>query len=215
MSYLFLLKQVHVFFCFKREYMTDIGTKIRPNICFPYILYIRRLCIQQTRWIQHYKWIIVNKKQTRTCFKRNKCDMFYIDLHDYIYDICNINETVGLFMSIYGINCATKYINRDVINMVNICMNMWEANWFVPISWDLIVNNEWTIMPKFRHSYNHLLQMAKSLLPVWHKTLPRILVPISVMYSLLKQKKHELVSKETNMTYSTLTCMIIFMIFVT
>ena len=48
--------------------------------------------------------------------------MFNIDLHDYIYDICNINETAGLFMSIYGINCATKYINRDVINMVNISM---------------------------------------------------------------------------------------------
>ena len=30
----------------------------------------------------------------------------------------------------------------------------------------------------------------------------------------LKTKKQELVSKVTNMTYSTLTCMIIFMIFV-
>jgi hypothetical protein len=30
----------------------------------------------------------------------------------------------------------------------------------------------------------------------------------------LKTKKQELVSKETNVTYSTLTCMIIFMIFV-
>ena len=48
--------------------------------------------------------------------------MFNIDLHDYICDICNINETAGLFMSIYGINCVTKYINRDVINMVNISM---------------------------------------------------------------------------------------------
>ena len=37
------------FFGIKRECMTDIGTKIRPNIFFPYILYIRRLCIQQTR----------------------------------------------------------------------------------------------------------------------------------------------------------------------
>jgi hypothetical protein len=27
--------------------------------------------------------------------------MFNIDLHDYICDICNINETAGLFMSIY------------------------------------------------------------------------------------------------------------------
>jgi hypothetical protein len=103
------------FFCFKREYMTDIGTKIRPNIFSPYILYIRWLCIQQTHWIQHYKWIIVTYRADGLC-------------------------------------------------------HMWEANWFVPISWDLIVNNEWTIMPKFRHSYNHLLQMAKSLLPVWHKT---------------------------------------------
>jgi hypothetical protein len=61
-------------------------------------------------------------KTKRTCFKRNKYDIFYIDLHDYIYDICNINETVGLFMSIYGINCETQYINRDVINIVNISM---------------------------------------------------------------------------------------------
>jgi hypothetical protein len=62
------------------------------------------------------------KQKKRTCFKRNKYDIFYIDLHDYIYDICNINETGGLLMSIYGINCATQYINRDVINMVNISM---------------------------------------------------------------------------------------------
>jgi hypothetical protein len=102
-------------FCFKREYMTDIGTKIRPNMFLPYILYIRRLCIQQTRWIQHYTLII------GTC------------------------RADGLYY-------------------------LWEANWFVPISWDLIVNNEWTIMPKLRHSYNQLLQMAKSLLPVWHTT---------------------------------------------
>ena len=65
---------------------------------------------------------LLKQKNTGTFFKRNKCDIFYIDLHDYIYDICNINETVGLFMSINGINCATQYINRDVINMVNISM---------------------------------------------------------------------------------------------
>jgi hypothetical protein len=41
--------------------------------------------------------------------------------------------------------------------------HLWEANWFVPISWDLIVNNECTIMPKLRHNYNHLFQMAKSI----------------------------------------------------
>jgi hypothetical protein len=82
-------------------------------------------------------------KKTRTCFKRNKCDIFYIDLHDYIYDICNINETVGLFMSIYGINCATKYINRDVINMVNISMNIlfYFANkfWFREMNMSVIL----------------------------------------------------------------------------
>ena len=43
--------------------------------------------------------------------------MFNIDLHDYICDICNINETAGLFMSIYRLYCVTKYINMDVINM--------------------------------------------------------------------------------------------------
>ena len=82
-------------------------------------------------------------KKTWTCFKRNKYDIFYIDLHDYIYDICNINETVGLFMSINGINCATKYINRDVINMVNICMNIlfYFANkfWFREMNMSVIL----------------------------------------------------------------------------
>jgi hypothetical protein len=38
-------------------------------------------------------------------------------------------------------------------------------------------------MPKFRHSYNHLLQMAKSLLPVWHKTLPYLYCDVPHRYA--------------------------------
>ena len=33
------------FFCFKREYMTDIGTTIRPNISFLHIYCILEGCV--------------------------------------------------------------------------------------------------------------------------------------------------------------------------
>ena len=61
-------------------------------------------------------------KKTGTFFKRNKCDIFYIDLHDYIYDICNINETVGLFMSIYGTVQHNISIGTSLIWLTSVCI---------------------------------------------------------------------------------------------